>query len=330
MASYKEKTFTSSSVRLDRHRVDLSTPDLARHWCKHFGRSKESVEAAIAEVGDNAETVMKELGVSPNSLGVKRTSACALHMSAFDPKRTSAAPSSAMHRSKPWGKHEATGIHRRSVWCRDDVVRRRAQQPAMPVVGFLRPGSPELNAHLLAAFRKGMGETGYVEGRNVAVEYRWAGNDDRLRELAADLVRPRVNVIVTPGGTTAAAAAKSETTTIPIVFSGGGDPVESGWSPASTGRAAMSPASAPWPGNWGQTGWVVAGVGPAAARLAVLINPNNPTSRTFVAESARKRPRRGRQLEILTASTAATSMRPLRRWWISGLAHSWSVPTRSS
>ena len=74
----------------------------------------------------------------------------------------------------------------------------RAQQPAMPVVGFLRPGSPELNAHLLAAFRKGMGETGYVEGRNVAVEYRWAGNDDRLRELAADLVRLRVNVIVTP------------------------------------------------------------------------------------------------------------------------------------
>ena len=87
----------------------------------------------------------------------------------------------------------------------------RAQQPAMPVVGFLRPGSPELNAHLLAAFRKGMGETGYVEGRNVAVEYRWADNDDRLRELAADLVRLRVNVIVTPGSTTAAAAAKSET-----------------------------------------------------------------------------------------------------------------------
>jgi hypothetical protein len=65
LASYKDKTLTSSPVRLDRHRFDLSTPDLARHWCKHFGRSKESVEAAIAKVGDNAETVMKELGVSP-------------------------------------------------------------------------------------------------------------------------------------------------------------------------------------------------------------------------------------------------------------------------
>ena len=90
----------------------------------------------------------------------------------------------------------------------------RAQQ-AMPVVGFLRPGSPELNAHLVTAFRKGMGETGYTEGRNVAVEYRWADNDHQLTELAADLVRLRVAVIATPGSTTAAAAAKSATTTIP-------------------------------------------------------------------------------------------------------------------
>src|SRR5262249_7756767 len=105
----------------------------------------------------------------------------------------------------------------------------RAQQPAMPVVGFLRNGSPEPNAHLVAAFRKGLGESGYVEGRNVSVEYRWAHNDDdRLPELAADLVRLRVSVIVTPGSTTAAAAAKSATTTIPIVFSAGGDPVPIG------------------------------------------------------------------------------------------------------
>src|SRR5215475_12670548 len=73
----------------------------------------------------------------------------------------------------------------------------RAQQPAMPVVGFLRNGSPEPNAHLVAAFRKGLGESGYVEGRNVSVEYRWAHNDDdRLPELAADLVRLRVSVTV--------------------------------------------------------------------------------------------------------------------------------------
>jgi putative tryptophan/tyrosine transport system substrate-binding protein len=104
----------------------------------------------------------------------------------------------------------------------------RAQQTSMPVIGFLRPGSPELNAHLVEAFRKGMGETGYLEGRNVVVEYRWAQNDDQLTELAADLVRLRVAVIATPGSTTAATAAKSATTTIPIVFSGGGDPVQTG------------------------------------------------------------------------------------------------------
>src|SRR5438132_1438915 len=73
-------------------------------------------------------------------------------------------------------------------------------QSAMPVIGFLRPGSPEPNAHLVAAFRKGLGETGYVEGRNVAIEYRWTHDqNDRLPELAADLVRMRVAVIATPG-----------------------------------------------------------------------------------------------------------------------------------
>jgi putative ABC transport system substrate-binding protein len=104
----------------------------------------------------------------------------------------------------------------------------RAQQTGEPVVGFLRSGSPELNVHLVEAFRKGMGETGYLEGRNVVVEYRWAQNDDQLTELAADLVRLRVAVIATPGSTAAAVAAKSATTTIPIVFSGGGDPVQTG------------------------------------------------------------------------------------------------------
>src|SRR5215475_12325771 len=97
----------------------------------------------------------------------------------------------------------------------------RAQQVAMPVIGFLRPGSPESNAHLVAAFHKGMDETGYVEGRNVAVEYRWAHNADRLTELAADLVHLRVAVIAPPGSTAAAVAAQSVTTSIPIVFSGG-------------------------------------------------------------------------------------------------------------
>src|SRR5262249_17352300 len=100
---------------------------------------------------------------------------------------------------------------------------------ALPVVGYLDPGAPETTAYLVAAFRKGLSEAGYVEGRNVAIEFRWAQNDlARLPELAADLVRRRVAVIATPGSMQASLAAKVATATIPIVFSTGGDPVQTG------------------------------------------------------------------------------------------------------
>ena len=102
----------------------------------------------------------------------------------------------------------------------------RAQQPAMPVIGFLHAGLPESFVHLVAAFRKGLSQGGYVEGQNVTIEYRWAQNEnDRLPELAADLVRRSVAVLVTTGGAPSAIAAKVATSTIPIVFVIGGDPV---------------------------------------------------------------------------------------------------------
>jgi putative tryptophan/tyrosine transport system substrate-binding protein len=105
----------------------------------------------------------------------------------------------------------------------------RAQQLAMPVIGLLQLGSPEALANRVGAFRKGLSESGYIEGQNVAIEFRWAHNDvDRLSELAADLVRRRVTLIATPFSMPAALAAKGATTTIPIVFSAAGDPVQTG------------------------------------------------------------------------------------------------------
>jgi|SRR5579862_758789 len=104
----------------------------------------------------------------------------------------------------------------------------RAQQ-SMPVVGFLRADTPAAGAATVAAFRKGLSETGFVEGRNLAIEFRWAENNrDRIPELAADLIRRKVDVIATPGSAVSALAAKRLTTTIPIVFSTSGDPVELG------------------------------------------------------------------------------------------------------
>jgi putative tryptophan/tyrosine transport system substrate-binding protein len=109
------------------------------------------------------------------------------------------------------------------------LVVRAQQQPAMPVVAFVSPGSADASAGFAAAFRKGLDETGYVEGQNAIVEYHWLeGRYDRLPALMADLVRGHVAVIATLGGQPAAIAAKAATATIPIVFGVGEDPVRLG------------------------------------------------------------------------------------------------------
>jgi len=118
----------------------------------------------------------------------------------------------------------------------------RAQHSTMPVIGFVYPGVPELSAGVVAAFRKGLNETGFVEGRNVTVEFRFAYNDNaRLPELVGDLVRRGVAVIATPASTPAALAAKAVTATVPIVFGVGADPVEIGLVASLKPGAAWSP-----------------------------------------------------------------------------------------
>jgi putative tryptophan/tyrosine transport system substrate-binding protein len=180
-----------------------------------------------------------------------------------------------------------------------------AQQPTMPVVGYLGVGSPEPDAHRLAAFRKGLSEAGFVEGRNVAIEYRWGyGDNDRLPELAAELVRRRVAVVVTPAGTAAALAAKAATTTIPIVFSMGGDPVESGLVASFnrpggniTGISSQNVELA------GKRLGLLHELIPKAARFAVLINPTHPFAERAIRDAQAAAAGIGRQIEVVTANT---------------------------
>jgi putative ABC transport system substrate-binding protein len=155
----------------------------------------------------------------------------------------------------------------------------RAQQPVLPVIGFLGAGSPGLNSDPMRAFLKGLSETGYVEGRNVAIDYRWAEeHNDRLPALAADLVRRRVAAIRTIG-IPPTAAAKAATATIPIVFSGGFDPVAVGFVASLarpggnlTGVTSLAVELAP------KRLELLHELVPTATSIALLVDPANPVS----------------------------------------------------
>ena len=155
----------------------------------------------------------------------------------------------------------------------------RAQQAAMPVIGYLNSGSPESDTPRLNGLRRGLNETGYVEGRNVVIEYRWAGNQaDRLPALAVDLVQLRVAVIVA-AGPPSTFAAKAATTTIPIVFGVGGDPVQLGLVASLNRPGGNLTGFNGFVGELGAKGLALLHeLVPSAATIGFLRNPNNPVA----------------------------------------------------
>ena len=185
-------------------------------------------------------------------------------------------------------------------------IRARAQQSAMPVIGFLNGQSAQAFAPAVAAFHRGLNEAGYVQGQNVAIEYRWAeGRLDRLPPLAADLVRRQVAVIAATGGNNSALAAMQTTSTIPIVFTSSDNPIERGLV-ASINRPG---------GNVTGVSWFNAELGPKrlgllhelvpnATIVALLINPNNPESVRQPAELQHAGRAIGLELLVLTATSA--------------------------
>ena len=179
----------------------------------------------------------------------------------------------------------------------------RAQQPTMPVIGFLNGGSSTRWSHLVAAYRRGLNDAGYAEDQNVTIQYRWAdGQYDRLPALAADLVMRKVTVIVAGGGEPAALAAKAATSTIPIVFTVDGDPVKAGLVTSLNRPGGNVTGQVSFAGALGakRLGLVLDLV--QTSLIAVLVNPNFPAGLNELADLKGASEIRGQQLLVLHAT----------------------------
>jgi putative ABC transport system substrate-binding protein len=183
----------------------------------------------------------------------------------------------------------------------------RAQRSAMPVIGYLSNESPQADTDRAAGFRKGLSETGFLEGQNVAVEYRWAEGDyTRLPELAADLVRRQVTVIAAIGGSSTAVAASHATSTIPVVFNMGADPIKLGLVSSlnrpgtnMTGILTLSTELA------GKRLQLLKELLPSATIFTLLVNPGNPAHEPEASGAQEAAQSLGVHLDVLRASTAS-------------------------
>ena len=184
-------------------------------------------------------------------------------------------------------------------------VAARGQQPAMPVIGLLSAHSPAIDAPLISVIRQGLNDSGFVEGQNVALDYRWAdGQYDRLTALAADLVHRQVAVIVSFGGDATALAAKTATATIPIVFLVGSDPILSGLVPSLNHPGGNMTGASSFifdlePKRLG----LVHELRPNATTIAVVVNPNSPNAELQVNDIQIAARNVGQRVDILNAST---------------------------